>query len=526
MESCGSGDPIEEWNESQPEPVVKNGLKAEPDLYRRSIQGGYWVVGIRITTRILGFVKTFIFANLLIVQDLGLLAVAVMLTEILGTFLETGFQQKLIQQKKGIREYLDTAWTVNILRGLLMFLILFFVAPLAASLKVPPEKAALTVGIIRGIGLCIFLGSFGNIGVLYFRKNLDFKKVSLLQIPPVIVDITVSICVIIFYNTLWGFVIGRLCAVLAGTLLSYVLSSYRPRLSLDRQKVRELWAFGKWIFGLAVLNFLLNEGDDFFVWGYLGVSSLALYRYAFHFSNMPATEVTNTFSQVFFPAFSKIQDDLPRLREAYLKALTITAFFSFPIAGLIFVLGPDFVRLFLKADLHPMIPTLQILAFKGLFRSLGASRGPLFLALGRPKMQWIFHCIRLFVLAVLIYPLTKTWGIAGTAMATVLIAVLVNPLGFILSCRWLACSPWRMIKPCVNPLLSILLAGGGLAGIKAAVSFQVSAGMFFGLLGVGMISYLGLIFLFDSMDQYRICRILKENVSVFRKQNQRRQHDG
>jgi lipopolysaccharide exporter len=507
---------IEQPGADQP-PVLSESLKAEPDLYRRSVEGGAWVMGIRISVQTLAFIKTFIFANFLIVQDLGLMAVAVMLMDILVTFSETGLQQKLIQEKGDIRGFLDTAWTVKIIRGLLLSTLMFAAAPLAASLKVPPEKVALTIALIRVIGFTFILSALENIGVVMFRKDLDFRQVSLLKIPPVLTDILVSIAIVLFSRSVWGFVIGRLCGNIVAVALSYVLSPYRPRLAFDWQKFKTMWTFGRWVFGITILNFLVSEGDDFFIWGYLGITQLALYRYAFRFSNMPATEITNTFSQVFFPAFSKIQNDIPRLREAYLKILTVISVLAFPVSGLVFILGPDFVRLFLKADLHPMIPALQVLAFKGLFRSLGATRGPLFLAMGKPKMQWVFHCIRLVTLAALIYPLTRAWGIVGTSLATVLIAVLINPLGFWLACRYLHCPKWKMLQPSLIPLLAAAGMGVLLAAIRTNYPEKISYGLFVGLLALGMIVYTVLILLFDSMNQYRICRIAKEQIQLFQK---------
>lgn len=479
--------------------------------------GSYWVLGIRVSTQLLGFLKTFFFANLLFVQDLGVLAIAMMLIEVLEVFFETGFDAKLIQEKGDVGSYLDTAWTVRILRGFVQFLVLYFLAPLAASLKVPPDKVSLTIAVIRSVGVCHLLSSFGNIGILYFQKKLEFQKVFWLKLPPVVVDLAVSIAVILFYRSVWGYVFGRIGGVLTQLLVSYLLSPYRPRLVLDWHKVRELWGFGKWIFGLRVLNFLISEGDDFFVWGYLGVAPLALYRYAFRFSNMPATEISNTLSQVTFPAFSRIQDDLPRLRDAYLKVLAVTAFLSFPLGGLIFTLGPDFVRLFLKADMHPMIPALQILAIKGVVRAMGSTRGPLFLAMGKPQMQWFFQCIRLFFLAVLIYPLTKAWGIAGTALATVLISVLLSPLGFFLICKWLHCSVWQLWSPSFIPLVSTLATSLIIVCGKALMGFQMTYAMFFGLFLLWLLCYCGLAYFLDSFSDFGFLKILKEQFAVLRR---------
>jgi O-antigen/teichoic acid export membrane protein len=511
------GEPIEDLTAKPAEAESVNNQKSEPELYKRSIQGGYWVMGIGLSGRFLGFIKTLFYANLLVVQDLGLLAITMMLIEVLGVFFETGFKDKLIQEKKDIHPYLDTAWVIQLLRGLAMFLVLFLAAPIVASWKVPEEKVSLTIAVIRGIGFSILLGGFENIGTVFLYKQMEFSKVFWLRLLPLTADLVVSVTVIFFYRSIWGYVAGRFAEVFVRLALSYSLCPYRPHLSLDWGKARELWKFGKWIFGLSILNFLISEGDDFFVWWYLGVSSLALYRYAFRFSNLPATDLTNTLSQVTFPAYSKIQDDIPRLREAYLKVLMVISFFSFPLAGLIFILGPDFVQIFLKEDMHPMIPAMQIMAFKGLFRSLGAARGPLFLALGKPKIHWILQCVRLFLLAVLIYPLTRSWGIEGTATATTLIAILLSPIGFWLVCRWLKCSVWRMLQPFLIPMAAASVVVLILVLVKSAAGWKVSPLLFGGLLVLAIVCYGGTVWLLDSISKFGLLEILKDQVNVLRR---------
>jgi O-antigen/teichoic acid export membrane protein len=199
--------------------------------------------------------------------------------------------------------------------------------------------------------------------------------------------------------------------------MSYILHSYRPRIRLDKGEFKELFGFGRWVLGSSILIFLLSQGDDIFVGKMLGVTALGFYQMAYLISNLPATEITHVISQVTFPAYSKLQDDLPKLRDAYLKVLQLTAFLSFPIAGLIFVLAPDFTRIFLGEKWMPMVLAMQVLCVLGALRSIGAASGPIFLALGRPDIEAKLPAAQLALLAILIYPLTEKWGITGTAAA-------------------------------------------------------------------------------------------------------------
>ena len=94
-------------------------------LSKKVVRGGMWVFGLRFTNRGLGFVRTIILARLLAPSDFGLLGIAMLAISTLETFSQTGFQAALIQKKGNVESYLDTAWTVSAIRGVVLFLILY-----------------------------------------------------------------------------------------------------------------------------------------------------------------------------------------------------------------------------------------------------------------------------------------------------------------------------------------------------------------------------------------------------------------
>jgi lipopolysaccharide exporter len=223
------------------------------------------------------------------------------------------------------------------------------------------------------MSVCFLINGFRNIGTIYFQKELDFRKEFILNFVSALADIVLSIALIFIWRSIWGVIAARVVTVAVNCAGSFLLSRYRPRFSFVTEKARGLWGFGKWIYGLNILGYCLEMGDTFFVWFYLGLPGLALYRYAFNFANMPSTHLTQVFSTVSFPAYSKIQDDLPRLREAFLKIFSVTVFIACPVSFLLFMLGPDFIRLFLKPDLHPMTPAFQILVINGFISAIGST---------------------------------------------------------------------------------------------------------------------------------------------------------
>ncbi|MBC8392853.1 MAG: lipopolysaccharide biosynthesis protein [Deltaproteobacteria bacterium] len=487
--------------------------KEEPDLYKRSIKGGYWVFALQISTQLLGFLKSIIIWNLLLSHNLKVVVIANLVMAGLYTFSESGFQAALVQKKENIADYLDTAWVIGILRGIFLFLIIFFAAPFFASLLATQELVPLAVSVMRAMGCCFLIRAFQNVGVIYFQKEMQFNKTFGLTMAGTLTDIVLSITLVLIYQNVWAIVIASLVSATINLLMSYLLCSYRPRFHFIPEKARELWKFGKWLFGSNIIRYLLNEGDDWFVGFYLGADFLTLYRYAYRFANMPATYITSTISQVSFPAYSKIQHDVPRLRQAYLKVLKVTATASFPVAFLVFILGPDFVRLFLVEESQAMIVPLQIIALQGLLRSEGATRGPLLNAMGQPRLRLFYQCLRLCLLVILLYPLTKIWGITGTALSTVLVTLLVKPLGFLKSCRLLKCSARCLLEPSIYPLISAFVMAASVACSRSLLCPHVTRPTFFLLIFISGIVYLGVLYLLDRYSEKGYRRLLREQIN-------------
>lgn len=409
------------------------------------VKSGLWVFALRMLNRALGFIRTIILARLLAPEDFGLLGIALLSISMLETFSKTGFDSALIQKKENVESYLDTAWTVSALRGILLFFILLFSAPLIARFFNTPAAAQ----VIRVIALFTLLAGLRNIGILFFQKELEFNKQFSYEFSATLVDLTVAITLAFILRNVWALVWGGLAASLVRLVLSYVLHPHRPRMRIDREGFQELFGFGKWVLTSGILVFLVTQGDDILVGKLLGVTALGLYQMAYTLSNLPATEVTHMISKVTFPAYSKFQDDVPRLRQAYLRVLQLTAFVSFPLAGGILIFAPDFIRIFLGNKWIPMVPAVQVLVLAGLVRSIAATTGPIFHATGKPRIDTIWQIVRLLVLSTFIYPLTLRLGIFGTSIA-VFLSIFAATIGFLVETI-------RIIKCDINILVKILI---------------------------------------------------------------------
>jgi len=424
------------------------------------VHAGFWAFALRITSRLFGLARTIVLARLLAPNDFGLYGIALLSLSALETFSRTGFDQALIQKKEDTKPYLDTAWTVHVIRGFVLAALLVLGAPLVGDFFGEPRAVLL----VRVLGAAVLLKSFGNIGIVYFRKELEFHKQFIYELSGTFADLAVAIPAAFMLRSVWALVFGLLAGNLVRMVVSYLLHPYRPRLHLERVKTKELLTFGKWILASSMVAFLVLQGDDIFLAKILGATALGLYQLAFRFSNLVATEITHVTAQVTFPVYSKLQDSTQGLQKGFLRTLEVTTSLTLPVTAGIFVLAPDFVRLFLGNKWMPMVPALRILAVSGLIRSIVATGGSLFQAVGRPNMDFWMNFGRLAVMALVIYPLTKRYGMSGTAITVVLGISATVPIWAYVSCHIMKCSYMtcaKRILPSVTItcIMSLLLLG-------------------------------------------------------------------
>lgn len=463
--------------------------KPAESLARKTARGALWVFALRITDRGVGLLRTIVLARLLAPDDFGVMGIALVTLSGLEVVSMTGFDAALIQRKGDIRSHLNAAWVAQIIRGALLAAVLFFGAPLVAAFFEEPRATL----IVRLLALSEFVKGFQNIGIVYFHKDFEFHKEFAYRFSNTLVKLAVSIPAALILRDALALVLGIVVADVVSCAMSYLLHPYRPRFAFEWDKVVELFRFGRWILGTAVLTFLCNQGDDVFLGKMLGAGALGLYQMAYMISNLPATEITHVASRVTFPAYARLQDDLGRLREMHLAVLRLIAVVSMPLAAGIFFLAPDFTVLFLGERWAAMVPAMQVLVLWGLMRSVGAPIGALLQGYGRPHVQTKLQFAKLILLAALIYPMTARWGMLGTSLAVVVHTLPIEAFVHTYAIRMLRCPPVTYLRSLVLPLLASLAMLVALALFRTHVVPAGGAVAFASLIVVGLVTYVGII---------------------------------
>jgi O-antigen/teichoic acid export membrane protein len=477
-------------------------MAVSSSLISRIVSGGLWSFAFRIVSRGVGLIRTIILARLLFPEDFGQIGIVMTIFTLLDCVSQFGFSQALIHRKDYDKGHLDTIWTASLLRSVVLFAILFGAAPLAAGFF---EIDRLTV-LMRVVAVSVLLTGFTNVSVALFQKEFDFKKYFLLEAISSLVELVFSVSAAYYLKNVWALVFGGMAINLSRLLLSYLLHPYRPSLCIDTAKFLELFAFGRWILLAGVVITVITQGDSVFVAKAFGAVAVGYYQMAFLVTNLLATEITNTVSQLVFPSYSKIREKQALVQEGFLHAFQFIVVLCFPLSAGVFVLASDFSKIFLGEKWAAIVPLIQIMSILGSLRAFGGAAISLFWGMGVPNIVLRYSAIQLIALAFLIVPLSFWLKLEGVALAVVgsymiLETLYARKVISLIGTGWL-----RFLRIMVAPGLASLAMMGVIGSLK--VSLGEGATSLVLLVFIGAASYAGLLFVVDAVFMASRARIL------------------
>jgi O-antigen/teichoic acid export membrane protein len=391
---------------------------------KKAVKGAGWVGGLRMTSRVLSLLKTAVLARLLDPAQFGVFGVITLTIALFEILMETGVNTVLIQEEEDIDSFINTAWLISIIRGMIIALaITLFAYPVSRFFASPQVLRLLLwsslVPLIRG---------FINPAMVKFQKNLEFQKEFYFRFSILTFESLMAIAGAILTHSVASLVLALVFSAGFEVILSFLFCQPRPQLSWDNKKAGKIVSMGKWVTLNGIFSYLVAQGDDAVVGRLLGMENLGLYQLAYKISNLPFTEVTDVVSRVVFPVYSKISQDKARVERAFRKSLLGITFLVIPGVIIIFLFPETVIRIVLGEKWLGAAQALRILAFFGLTRAIGGSVQPVLYAFKKQSLAAKISLVKLLFMAALIIPLTLKLGIAGTAMAVLVSSLLVQPL--------------------------------------------------------------------------------------------------
>lgn len=382
------------------------------------LAGGSWAlasVGVALGSSL---VRTAVIVACLAPVDIGLMGIALLALGFMEAVASSGVDTALVAETKAVDRYIDSAFTIQLVRGVLVTALLWAAAPALAT--VFRDDAA--VGVIRAVGVIAALRGLSNPAVALVVRKLDFRRLFWWSLPEVLSSLCVTVALALVRRDVWALVIGALAGQAIGALASYGLVPRIPHIAFRRDRILDLLRFGRFVSGSRALMYFSVNLDAAVVGAAMGTHVLGLYQFATRVAELPVVTFTRAVGQVALPALSSLQTDAAALRRTWRAMLGWVLGVHALAAVLILLFGHAAVDAVAGERWHAAVPLMQILAVAMLFRGVIVLTGQFLDAVGRPAWTLRLNAARLAAVVLLLPPLAAWAGPTGVALAVLLVS--------------------------------------------------------------------------------------------------------
>ncbi len=367
-----------------------------------------------------------ILTRLLFPEAFGIMAIIQVVLTGVAMFSDFGLRSSIIQDKRGDDPaFLNTAWTLQILRGFVLGgAVALAAAPVAAFYDTPILAELLLVS------ACVpVIQGFASTRLATASRKLFIGRMVALHLSAQAAGIVVMIALAWWLESVWALVLGTLVgpALVAG-LSHVVIPGIRNRITLERDALGRMFGFGKYIFLATIAGFLINQGDKAVLAKFVSLEALAIYNIAFFLASAPMMLGRALDKAVLFPLYARRPPDASDSNRQKINQAR-RAITGVLMAGLaVFALfGDALVRVLYDERYHDAAPLIILVAVAALPSLIVATYPSLPLAMGNSRRYTVLMVAHAVLLFALTYVGARAYGVVGAILAQPVGALLFYP---------------------------------------------------------------------------------------------------
>lgn len=308
------------------------------------------------------FISNLVLARLLSPSDFGAVAMLMVFISLSEAIIDAGFSSALIQKQNVDQRDYSTIFVWNICFSVLLYALLFFTAPAIANFY----EIVILKDILRVQGIVIILNSIILVHIAILKRQLNFKRITKINLPAIIIGTLAGIIVAFCGAGVWSLVLKILLTAIVQVFCYYKIKSWIPSFNFDYQRFKSMFRFGGFIFVNRIVNTLYHNILALIIGKCFSAYTLGNYNQARKLEDLPRSALSSVVNNVAFSAFSRINTDPHRLREAASKCMRNMSFIIIPLLlGAAVVAKPLFIILFTTKWIQA-VPYFQLLCFAGI----------------------------------------------------------------------------------------------------------------------------------------------------------------
>jgi O-antigen/teichoic acid export membrane protein len=420
-EPIGGGDP------KRDAPSQTSGERRSRRQFRQEVASGLaWTLIGTWGRQGIDLVVFLVLARLLMPQDFGLVALAMVFVLFAQLIVDQGMGDALVQRREITPIQVDTAFWVAVLTGGLLTVVLFlFAGPISALLSAPGLQPVLQV-----LSPTFVAAALTTIQIALLRRQLAFRSLSLRALAASAGGGVVGVVMALTGMGVWALVGQQIASTVFSVLTLWWVTPWRPSFRASRAEFGGLFRFGVHVMAGDVITFMTRNVDNLLVGAVLGTSTLGFYVVGYRILTATQAVLVQITRKMTFPVFSRLQEDPLRMRRAYNRVTAAAAAVILPGYVALAIVAAELIVVLFGARWEQSGPVAMVLLLVGPVVAVQALSIAMLNAVGRPDVAFRFRL--LYTVATVIgFIVAVQFGIVAVAAAYVVPAYLLLPLNLL-----------------------------------------------------------------------------------------------
>lgn len=415
----------------------------------RTATASIWTISGKFLARLLDFVSLLILARLLSPADFGIVAIATSVLVIVEAILDLPLTQALVRVPLPTERMFATAFTLSLLRGTAISLLMIVIAWPMALIYNDPRLFQL----VAVVSIAPAMRSVISPRMVLFMQRFDFRREFALDIIAKGSTLIFGVGVALATDSYWGLAIGAVAGPTVSTIVSYIFAPMRPRLSLSEWK--HFQDMIGWNTISQVLNSLNWQMDRLLLPRFTSLSTYGAFSVADNLAGIPYQTFVGPLMRPLMAAFSNVSDRGKQI-TAYLKTTNAIMVVAAPILFVIIFLAEPILRIVVGEKWAFAAPILQWLCAVSLIGLPTTIMPPLVMVLDKTR----YVALRMFAEFAVRAPVTVLgvvmFGLDGALAARVIAAVVAYAVCLVITQRLIGASIGAQLYAFVRPLAACL----------------------------------------------------------------------
>jgi PST family polysaccharide transporter len=353
-------------------------MNKKEDMLSKGLYGMTWLTTASILEDIVNLAITVVLARILDAADYGEMAAIAVLVGFADLFWQLGVGPAIVQKKNLTEDDKKTAFTINILLGIVIFLII----NIFSGFWVNVFKIN-SIVMLNAYSTVFLLNSIMAVPLALLQRQCKFKDMAVLRVTSGLIYGFSAILMAYFGFGPWALVFSNIISCLYKTIVVVVFEKFKVGFALKKETIKKLLNFGGGFTLARIFNYIANNGDYFVVNRTMGKIELGNYTKAYNLLLYPVNLIGSTMDQVLFPILSREQENKERLKKVYLMGMGLIAFCAMPITIILFFCSEEIVAILLGDKWFAVVAPLKILLLGLFFRTAYKLSDSLMRALGK-----------------------------------------------------------------------------------------------------------------------------------------------